>query len=173
MRPLLNVLVLFVLLSAAATANPASAQEQTYTSPKIDYSVNFPSPTWRLIDELDEVHQHTEFIYGDRLDGYVRIRKEELESGLTLKEFAHRDQDLKTRFLPGYVDGKEEPFSGRLNGVTLSYEFSERGKPMAGRTYYLQGEGSSVYVLRFTGLRDKLSRIRNQTDLIARSVKLK
>jgi len=86
---------------------------------------------------------------------------------------AHRDQDLKTRFLPGYVDGKEEQFSGRLSGVTLSYEFTERGKPMAGRTYYLQAEGSSVYVLRFTGLRDKLSRIRNQTDLIARSVRQK
>jgi hypothetical protein len=172
-RRVLNSLALCVLLLAAAAGDQAFGQEHEYTSPKIDYIVNFPSPSWRLIDELDEVHQHTEFIYGDRIDGYLRIRKEALEPGLNLKEFAHRDQDLKTRFLPGYVDGKEEQFSGRLSGVTLSYEFTERGKPMAGRTYYLQAEGSSVYVLRFTGLRDKLSRIRNQTDLIARSVKQK
>jgi hypothetical protein len=57
--------------------------------------------------------------------------------------------------------------------MTLSYEFTERGKPMAGRTYYLQGDSSTVYVLRFTGMRDKLFRIRNQTDLIARSLRLK
>jgi len=171
-RSVLIFLTLFFLVGFA-TRPSASAQEHSYTSPKIDYSVDFPSPTWRLIDEPDEVHQHTEFIYGDRIDGYLRIRREMLEQGLSLKEFAHRDQDLKTRFLPGYVDGKEEAFSGRLSGVTLSYEFTERGKPMAGRTYYLQGDSGSVYVLRFTGLRDKLSRIRNQTDFVARSLKMK
>lgn len=151
----------------------AGAQQQSYTSPKVDYTVDFPSPSWKLADEPDEVHQHTEFVYGDRNDGYLRIRKEALEQGLTVKEFARRDQDLKTRYLPGYVDGKEETFSGRLSGMTLSYEFTERGKQMAGRTYYLQGDSTTVYVLRFTGLRDKLLRIRNQTDLIARSLRLK
>jgi len=171
--------VIFVgLFILAASASPvthlrANSQEHTYTSPKVDYIIELPSATWRLIDEPDEVHQHTEFVYGDRNDGYLRIRKEALEQGLTVKEFAHRDQDLKTRFLPGYVDGKEEPFTGRLSGLTLSYEFTERGKPMAGRTYYLQGDSATVYVLRFTGLRDKLLRIRNQTDFISRSLKLK
>ena len=172
--------VIFVgLFILAAFASPvthlrANSQEHTYTSPKVDYIIELPSATWRLIDEPDEVHQHTEFLYGDRNDGYLRIRKEALEQGLTVKEFAHRDQDLKTRFLPGYVDGKEEPFTGgRLSGLTLSYEFTERGKPMAGRTYYLQGDSATVYVLRFTGLRDKLLHIRNQTDFISRSLKLK
>ena len=119
------------------------------------------------------MHQHTEFVFGDRNDGYLRIRKEALEAGLTVTEFANRDQDLKTRFLPGYVNGKEDPFSGRLSGVTISYEFTQAGKPMAGRSYYLQSDSSTVYVLRFTGQRDKLVRIRNQTDFIARSLRLK
>jgi hypothetical protein len=44
---------------------------------------------------------------------------------------------------------------------------------MAGRTYYLQGDDRTIYALRFTGLRDKLGRIRNQTDQIARTFKLK
>ena len=82
----------------------------------------------------------------------------------TIADFAHHDLDQKTRFLPGYVIGKEEPFTGRLPGMTTSYEFTERGKPMAGRTYHLQADPRTVYVLRFTGLRDKLLRIRNQTD---------
>jgi hypothetical protein len=44
---------------------------------------------------------------------------------------------------------------------------------MLGRTYYLQTDNRTIYALRFTGLRDKLGRIRNQTDLIARTFKLK
>jgi len=75
--------------------------------------------------------------------------------------------------LPGFVDGKQEPFNGRLDGVTMSYEFVRTGKPMLGRTYYLQADNRTIYALRFTGLRDKLARIRNQTDLIARTFKLK
>jgi len=139
----------------------------------VNYVVDFPSAAWRLVDEPDELHQHAEFVYGDRNDGYLRIRKEAIEEGLKVKEFAHRDQDQKERFRPGYVDGKEENFSGRLSGVTMSFEFTQAGKPMAGRSYYLQGDSGTIYVLRFTGMRDKLLRIRNQTDLIARSLRLK
>lgn len=175
MRAFITFLGLFLIAAfGAPTTKPgASAQELTYTSPKMGYTVEFPSATWRLIDEPDELSQHTEFVYGDRVDGYLRIRKESLEDGLTMSEFAHRDQDQKTRFLPGYVNGKEDTFTGRLSGVTSSYEYTERGKPMAGRTYYLQVDARTVYVLRFTGLREKLLRIRNQTDAIARSLRVK
>jgi hypothetical protein len=96
-----------------------------------------------------------------------------VEAGTTASELARRDQDLKLRFLPGFVEGKQETFNGRLDGVTISYEFVRTGKPMLGRTYYLQADNRTIYALRFTGLRDKLSRIRNQTDLIARTFKLK
>lgn len=175
MRSISRFLGLFLLAAIGFTATlpHASAQEHTYTSSKAGYTIDLPSPTWRLTDEADELNQHTEFLYGDRMDGYLRIRKETAEAGITIQEFAHRDQDQKTRFLPGYVDGKDESFTGRLAGMVSSYEFTERGKAMAGRTYYLQGEGRTVYVLRFTGLREKLMRIRNQTDQIARSLRLK
>ena len=69
--------------------------------------------------------------------------------------------------------GHTDSFNGRLDGVTMSYEFVRTGKPMIGRTYYLQVDNRTIYSLRFTGLRDKLSRIRNQTDLIARTFKMK
>lgn len=162
-----SVMALVLGLAAAGMA------QQVYSGAKVDYAVEFASPTWRLMSEPDETHQHAEWIYGDRLDGHLRIRKETLESDLTVKEFAHHDQDLKVRFLPGYVDGKEERFEGRLTGVTVGYEFTQSGKPMAGRTYYLQADNRTVYTLRFTGLRDRLARIRNQTDAIARSFHLK
>jgi len=174
-RSAITFLGLFLLaaLSPSPSHLHANVQEHSYSSPKTNYVVDFPSALWRLVDEPDEIHQHAEFIYGDRNDGYLRIRKEVLEEGLTVEEFAKRDQDQKERFRPGYVDGKAESFTGKLSGRTISYEFTQAGKPMAGRSYYLQGDSRTVYVLRFTGMRDKLLRIRNQTDLIARSLRLK
>lgn len=175
MRSVLTIVAILALtvLGSVAIQQTVRAQERSYSSPKGEFIVDLPSPTWRLVDEPDEMHQHTEFVYGDRNDGYLRIRKEAIEQGLTLTEFAHRDQDQKTRFLPGYVNGKEDPFSGRLTGITISYEFTQAGKPMVGRTYYLQADNSTAYVLRFTGHRDKLARIRNQTDFIARTLRVK
>jgi len=162
-----------LLLMTPAGLTHAGFQEYSYTSPKADFTIDFPSSTWKKSGEPDDVHQHTEFIYGDRNEGYLRIRKEVLTEGLAVKDFALRDQDERTRFLPGFVNGKDERFDGRLDGVTLSYEFTQAGKPMSGRSYYLQSDPHTVYVLRFTGLRQKLIAIRNQTDFIARSLKVK
>ena len=44
---------------------------------------------------------------------------------------------------------------------------------MSGRIYFLKADSTTVYVLRFTGEKDKLRSIRNQTDSIARSFKIK
>jgi hypothetical protein len=162
----------FTLVLLAFMMPNASAQ-QLYSNEKVDYTFELPSASWRAIVEPDNTHEHPEFVFGDRLDGYLTIRKEVVEAGTTPAEFAQRDQDLKLRFLPGFVQGKQDPFNGRLDGVTMSYEFVRTGKAMLGRTYYLQADNRTIYALRFTGLRDKLNRIRNQTDLIARTFKTK
>ena len=166
-RILAFALVLIGLMTSAALA------QQLYSHDNVEYTFELPSATWKSILEPDAAHEHPEFVYGDRLDGYLTIRKEVVDAGTTAGELARRDQDLKLRFLPGFVEGKQEPFNGRLDGVTMSYEFVRTGKPMLGRTYYLQVDNRTIYALRFTGLKDKLARIRNQTDLIARSFKLK
>ena len=62
-----------------------------------------------------------------------------MDAGTTPSDLARRDLDQKFRFLPGFVEGKEEKFSGRLSGVTVSYEFIKTAKPMIGRIYYLAG----------------------------------
>ena len=170
-----NMPVSKTILAAAFLAlscSLASAQH-VFTNDKLDYTIELPSTTWRTISEPDSERENVEFVYGDRLDGYLQIRKEIVDAGTTAADLGRRDRDQKLRFLPGFVEGKEDPFSGRLNGVTISYEFIKTGKPMLGRIYYLQADNRTIYALRFTGLRDKLARIRNQTDLIARSFKLK
>jgi hypothetical protein len=165
-------ILVFALVLVGLMA-PVALAQQLYSHEKVDYTFELPSTTWKAILEPDATHEHPEFVFGDRLDGFLQIRKEVVDAGTTASEVARRDQDLKLRFLPGFVEGKEEKFNGRLDGVTISYEFVRTGKPMLGRTYYLQADNRTIYALRFTGLRDKLSRIRNQTDLIARTFKTK
>ena len=166
-------LIAFLVLILIAGSFSAAAAQQAYTSDQAGYTLELPSSVWRTISEPDAAHEHAEFVNGDRLDGYLQIRKEVVDAGTTASNLARRDLDQKLRFLPGFVEGKEEPFKGRLNGVTVSYEFIKLGKPMMGRIYYLQADNRTIYALLFSGLRDKLARIRNQTDMIARSFQLK
>ncbi|HSS22440.1 MAG TPA: hypothetical protein VLL54_20385 [Pyrinomonadaceae bacterium] len=169
MRTLIVALVLFLV---GGSCFLATAQE-TYTNEQAGYTLELPSSVWKEITEADALHDHAEFVNGDRLEGYLQIRKEIVDAGTTPSDLARRDLDQKLRFLPGFVEGKEEKFAGHLNGVTVSYEFVKNAKPMVGRIYYVQADNRTIYALRFSGLRDKLSRIRNQTDFIARSFKLK
>lgn len=169
MKHLMTFLVITLITGSFCTA----VSQQVYSSSADGYSLELPSTEWRAISEGDGEREHAEFINGDRLQGYLQIRKEAVDAGTKPSDLARRDLDQKLRFLPGFVEGKQESFSGRLEGVTVSYEFVRTGKPMMGRIYYLQADNRTIYALRFTGLRDKLARIRNQTDFIARSFKLK
>jgi len=164
--------LLISLLAITAFAAAASAQE-SHTSETDDYSIEFPSETWKAVPRADSARRLAEFIYGERSDGYLRVRKEVVEGNTSLSEFARTEQDTKLRFLPAFVGGKEERFTGRLGGIVNTYEYTSGGKPMAGRVYYLQADSRTVYALHFTGSLKKLERIQNQTDAIARSFKLK
>ena len=164
---------LFSITLLVLSAVGANAQTETFTSDKLEYAFDLPSATWRVTSEPDSIHQHLEFIYGDRNDGHLRVRKEIVDAGTSPSDVAKRDQDQSLRFMTGYVDGKEDKFSGRLAGVVLSYEYTRGGKAMAGLNYYLQADNRTIYILRFTGLRDQLRVIRNQTDQIARSFRVK
>ena len=157
------------LLAFAATAH---AQE-TNTSETDDYALDLPTQVWKAVPRADNVRQSTEFINGERSNGFLKVRKEVVAPDTKLSEFARTEQSTKLTFLPGFVGGKEDRFTGRLSGIVTTYEYTSGGKPMAGRIYYLQADSRTVYVLHFQGARDKLQLIQNQTDAIARSFRLK
>ena len=164
----------FILAMALSFACTSFVKAQTFNNPKVEYTIDLPSQTWRLVSDPEDGNQAQEFINGqDRNDGLLRIRKMMVEAGVTADEAARHDQDQNLRYQRGYVDGKQEKFSGRNNGVVLTYEYTNGGKPMAGLIYYLQPDSRTVYTLRFTGRRDKIGLLRTQTDLIARSFKVK
>ena len=173
MRKLGIVLASMLLALAFASFHTLRAQTETFTDANVDYTLELPSPTWRLSERPDAEHSLAGFVYGDRMDGYLQIRKEVVDAGVTPDNLSQRESEQKLRFLPGFVEGKGEKFAGRLGGYAFNYEYTSAGKPMAGRIYYLQADNRTIYVLRFTAQRDRLGRMRNQTDVIARSFRLK
>ncbi len=159
-----------VLLACGAAA---SAQEQPYTSETDEYALELPAESWKSVPRADSERGLSEFVNGVRPDGYLRLRREVVEADTKLADFARLQSDTKLRFLPGFVGGKEERFAGNLTGIAYGYEYTSAGKPMAGRIYFLKADDRNLYLLHFTGRSERLLRIRNQTDAIARSFKLK
>lgn len=176
MIPRTNFRLLFfaLLFTLCVIAAPVAAQERKVTSEDGDFMLVLPSASWHVISRGEGVRQTTEIINGnERGEGFLRIRKEVVEPDLKAPEIARRDLDQKLPYLPGFVAGVQDNFSGHLSGIVASYEYTNAGKPMLGRIYYLKADARTVYTLHFTGARDKLSRIRNQTDAIARSFQAK
>ncbi|MEP6923087.1 MAG: hypothetical protein ABI954_01370 [Pyrinomonadaceae bacterium] len=134
-----------------------------------DFSLDLPNETWHVTNKT----ANAEMVYGTRLDGYLQIRKVAVDEGAALADVIDREINQKLQFKPGFVNGKEESFKGNLSGKVANYEYTESGKAMIGRVYFLQADNKTFYVLKFTGLRDKLRSLRNQTDSIARSFELK
>jgi hypothetical protein len=154
----------------------ASAQSWTFARDGVEFVVDLPSATWRVVSRID-IHEHLEFVNGkNEVDGYLRLTKILVDSDTTAATLFQSDEKWNLQRLPGYVvcsDCKGEAFSGYLSGAAFSYEYISGGRTMAGRIYYLQLDKRTFYALRFTVARDKLQSIREQMDFIARSFRLK
>ncbi len=92
-------LKIFLALAAMlALASVLATAQQTFTSDHAGYTLELPSEKWRVTQEPDSLHEHAEFIYGDRNDGYLRIRKDVVEAGATAADISQRDKDQKLKF---------------------------------------------------------------------------
>jgi hypothetical protein len=150
------------------------AQGSVFSDVNSEYIFDLPSATWKKVVKPTATNPNVEYVYGDRLDGHLEIRKLTLGDTELISDLITREQEQKLQFILGYVSGKEENFSGIQKGKVFNYEFTKAGKNMSGRFYYLRIDGSkTVYVLRFTGYRDNLRSIRPEIDAIARSFNLK
>ena len=167
------ILSLGSLLALTLCPFTATAQRRTFSNGNVQYVLGLPSGMWRAIARPDDFHQHIDFIYGDGSGGHLRIRKEIVAEGTTPLDLARRDQQQELSLLPGYVEDQQRKFAGSLNGILFSYQFTSGGRPMAGRIYYLKANERAIYVLHFSGERDKFLPLGNQMDFIAASFHLK
>src|ERR1044071_1197419 len=93
----MKYLLTAVVLCLLSTGVFAVAQ-QVYDGD--DYTIELPSAEWKVINEADGSHAHAEFVYGDRLNGYLQIRKEAVDADTTPSDFARHDLEQKLTFVP-------------------------------------------------------------------------
>lgn len=159
---------IFVIFAGLFMSVQSLAQNATFSDPNVEYTFDIPEANWIMIGKSPNV----EYVYVDKKDGYFEVRKLTLKAGETMAD-AISSEEQKLQFLPGYVAGKEENFQGKYGGKAFNFEYVRSSRNMSGRYYFLKANDTTVYMLRFTGYRDKLRSIRNETDLIARTFKLK
>ena len=164
-----------IVLIAAFTvlaALPVFSQSDVFSDANVDYSFTLPDSGWKMTVKPSSTSPNVEYVYNERHQGLLEIRKLPVGNTASISDVI-REEETKLQFRPGYVAGKEESFTGNLKGGIFNYEFIQAGRNMGGRFYFLRANDSTVYVLRFTGERDKLKSLRNQTDSIARTFRIK
>jgi hypothetical protein len=170
MRVLRASIIFPALLTLLAAA--ALAQTETFSDPNVEYTFDIPDAKWKMVSKPSPTSPNVEYVYIDRNDGHLEVRKLKVAQDAVLSDVI-RNEEQKMQFLQGYVAGKEENFGGHLNGTAFNFEYVRAARPMSGRFYFLRANPTTVYVLRFTGYKDKLRSIRNQTDMIARTFETK
>lgn len=153
-------------------ASSAVFAQSDFGNANVEYTFSLPSDDWKMTVEPSDYSPNVEYVYGYKKDGHLEVRNAKTKPKTLMGDIV-RDEEPALQFLPGYVAGKEETFSGVYDGRVFNYEYVRSGRPMSGRIYFLKTDDATVYTLRFTGMKDKLRSIRNETDSIARTFKIK
>ena len=67
--------VLIIATLVCLTSLNAAAQGWTFARDSVEYVVDLPTPTWRVVSRVD-VHEHVEFVNGNNeVDGYLRLTR--------------------------------------------------------------------------------------------------
>ncbi len=150
----------------------AFGQDSMFSDPNVDYSFALPDAKWKMTAKPSATSPNVEYVYGDRTDGHLEVRKLTVAKDAILSDLI-QDEEQKLQFKPGFVAGKEENFVGHLRGSVFNFEYVAAGRSMSGRFYFLRANPTTVYLLRFAGQKDSLRLVRNQTDSIARTFAVK
>lgn len=170
MKP--NKLILSLVFLIALAAVPALAQGNSFSDPTVEYSFQLPEPLWKITVKPSATSPNVEYVYGDRADGHLQIRKITVARDSIMSDIiSAEEKGLQWR--QGFVAGKEENFAGKFRGTVFNFEYVAGGKNMGGRFYFLKTNETTIYMLRFTGPKDGLRVIRSQTDSIARTFAVK
>jgi len=162
----------FVLGLCLLFSSLGFAQSNSFSDPNVEYSFDLPDARWKMTVKPSATSPNVEYVFGERTDGHLEVRRMSVAKDAVLTDII-RGEEQKLQFRPGYVAGKQELFAGFLKGTAFNFEYVGSGRNMSGRFYFLRANDTTVYVLRFSGDRDRLKSIRNQTDSIARSFSVK
>jgi hypothetical protein len=167
---------LLLFLSASLGAICAFAQAEAFEDPEGKYTLNLPAGWLGVVSTDGLGRNEVNIVYKVRENGALKIRVAEVAPDTEPMAYAAQDEQERVRFAPSYDKISIEKFllGGARTGALLSYDYKNAaGQPFTGRVYYVRANEKTIYVLQFTGRRNTLGALRNQTDQIARSLKLK
>lgn len=170
-RHYFSIFALLVLTLAVSAS--AFGQEDIFNDPNADYTFKLPDERWKMTVKPSTTSPNVEYVFGDRLNGHLEIRKLTVQKAELLSDIVHNTEEQKLAFLPGFIAGRDENFRGKLPGLIFNYDYVKAARSMSGRFYYLRANDTTVYVLRFTGFKDSIRSLRGDTDSIGRTFNLK
>ena len=161
---------------ATGFLNGVLAQE-VFEDPEGKYSLTLPAGWIAVVSQDSLGKQDVNIVYRNRETGALKLRRtDEIDPKMEVIDFAKKDELESVRFILEYNRVAMENFlvGGGKSGALLSYDFKNpAGQPFTGRNYYLRAGENTIYILRFTGRKNTLGTLRNQTDAIARSFQAK
>ena len=165
-----------LFLSASLFAAVAFAQTEVFDDPDGKFTVKLPAGWLGVVNTDGLGRNEVNIVYKVRENGALRIRVAEVAPNTEPMDFATKDEQDRVRFAPSYDKISLDKFllGGTRIGALLAYDYKNAaGQPFTGRVYYVRMDEKTIYVLQFTGRRNILGTLRNHTDQIARSIKLK
>jgi hypothetical protein len=165
-----------LFLSASIFSGFAFAQSEVFEDPEGKFTLNLPAGWLGVVSTDGLGRNEVNIVYKVRENGSLKIRVAEVAPDTEPMDYATKDEQDRVRFAPSYDKISLEKFllGGPRVGALLSYDYKNAaGQPFTGRVYYVRANEKTIYVLQFTGRRNILGILRNQTDLIARSLKFK
>jgi hypothetical protein len=163
-----------VISCALSAAQAEPLQDRAFSDPGGKYELTLKEG-WEPVTYKDGGgNTVTDIVFENRERGILRIREMRVDENLSAEAVARRELETAIRFRPGFTAGSVEPFSGKdADGVVLAFDFTFGGRHKTARYYYLKINENTVYALRFEGDPGVLRTMRNRTDLMARSFRVR
>jgi hypothetical protein len=166
----------FSLIILLSTFAGVYAQE-VFDDPEGKYTLTLPPGWLAIVNQDSRGGADINIVFRVRENGALKLRRvDDYDPNKEIMDFAKEDENQTVRFRPAYNKLSLEKFlaGNDKTGALLSYDYKNAAdQPFTGRVYYLKLNEKTIYVLTFTGRKNILGTLRNQTDSIARSFKLK
>ncbi|NBO64635.1 MAG: hypothetical protein EBU88_07295 [Acidobacteria bacterium] len=177
MKTFSTALFAVTLILVTISLSIEGCAQEVFEDPEGKYTVSLPTGWLGIVNRDALGRSEVNIVYKVRENGSLKVRRIEgaAQDGEVV-EHANKDEADRIRFTPGYTRLRMEKFliSPGKYGALLSYDYQTiSAQPFTGRVYYLRTDDQTLYVLQFTGRRNILGSLRNQTDLIARSFRSK
>src|SRR5436305_11403298 len=75
----------------------AFGQTDTFSDPSVEYTFELPDPHWKMTVKPSATSPNVEYVFGDRRDGHLEVRKLSMTKGGILSDII-KDEEEKLQF---------------------------------------------------------------------------